>query len=794
MRLGQPDALLASESTLFLGAAFSEGAKNISGTELPAGDGLRLALAKLLDDEATEAELSELAEICRREEVDVYQLLYNLFTVKTPTTDQLSILSFPWRRIYTTNYDDCAECCRHLNRLPISSFSYSDAKPNKVADGAIIHLHGYIRATSREDANSQLVLDETSYAKQHFIQSPWYKEFDRDLTHSRAIFFLGYGLRDYKITSLLMQNRSAANRTFFVTRKKVDKPFASISEPYGSLMPIEISGFAQLCRTLPEPAEADPKLYQGTFKYLDPFLDKKTLSPPTPLEIRDLVIRGSFNYQRCLSTLPEPRYIIPRPELCQHAIVSISDSRCLLLHSRIGNGKTIFLYSLAYALSREKYNCYWCRGREFPGAKEIDRLANVDRAVLIIDSYDTAIEFLPELQSRLPNAKFIVSVRTGVQEVRLHEIQRNLPSPLTRISLNSLHEQDKSALIALLDTSGLRIDNLESEVLSSRDIRDVVLKLYNNQKIKEQLHRELSRPLERPGFRAVMVAIHLLRLFGLDIEAPFLRLVTKCDPFEELGRFQALSADMFSLSDESPKYHSPILSEFLMREFFSISDILDTANAMILETVVRRYEGRRERAILGAMMQYGNLKRALRGHEEFSADRIIRFYSQLHRDIHVNAHPLFWLQYAIALFDSENFPAAQDAIRTAYDRAEKDHGFQTFQIDTFSLKLDLTVERMRSGPLSEDRFSELMGSFQVVAQMIASDSNRYHAIEVMAEVQPFVAARIADLKSEQRRRLISEIDGVNDRLRVLPDQVKAEVASETIRQSLLRARDGLNGL
>ena len=146
MRLGQPDVFRASESTLFLGAGFAAGAKNIARKDVPTGEGLRLALAELLDDSESDASLSELAEICRRDDsLDVYKLLYELFTIRAPTSDQLAILQLPWRRIYTTNYDDCIECCRHANGLPIQSFTYLDPKPNKIPEGAIVHLHGYIR-------------------------------------------------------------------------------------------------------------------------------------------------------------------------------------------------------------------------------------------------------------------------------------------------------------------------------------------------------------------------------------------------------------------------------------------------------------------------------------------------------------------------------------------------------------------------------------------------------------------------------------------------------------------------
>ena len=93
-------------------------------------------------------------------------------------------------------------------------------------------------------------------------------------------------------------------------------------------------------------------------RYLDPIRDRKTLSRPTAIEVLNLVTYGSFNYERCLGTLPRVEYVVPRQRLAREATERLKEARCLLVHSRIGNGKTIFLYILSHMLSQQGYRCF----------------------------------------------------------------------------------------------------------------------------------------------------------------------------------------------------------------------------------------------------------------------------------------------------------------------------------------------------------------------------------------------------------------------------------------------------
>ena len=608
----KPTELDPSGSILFLGAGFSKGALNIHGTELPLGIDLRNKFAEMLNVDPNSYDLRTLAdEINSHKDLDLYQILHRLYTVQKLICDQFDILTLPWRRIYTTNYDDAVEFAILQRNEELVTFDYHEDKPKKLKPGSVIHLHGSIRTTNQENVLKQLVLNEQSYIRQHFEHSPWYNEFIRDLRFCDACYFVGYGLNDYHISALLLQTPQLHNRTFFITKKCPDQIFLNRIAPYGISLPVEVTGFAHLCRTLPKPESTDNLHTLKAFRYIDPIKDKRTLAPPTAVEILNLMTYGTFNYQRCLSTLPRAEYVAPRRELVDKSVNELKDARCLLIHSYLGNGKTIFLHILAHTLSEQGYRCFISRTDPIILKRDLEILARFPKLVIFFDSYNAAIEIIERLSQDLPKAKFIVSIRTGIQDVRLHEIRSRLPEPLHRIGLNGIQPQDTDDFKNLLDKSGVRVQDMEEQIDRCGNFREIVVSLYDNMHIKEKIKTAIEPIFREQNSRNIFISSHLLCWVGQDIDAAFLRNVTGSDAYAELAKFEDVSRDFFRFDDDEIYVRSATFSEYLIQNHMNSGDIVDCVHQIIV-AAVRRKETRHYRSILSSLMRYSILDRALK--------------------------------------------------------------------------------------------------------------------------------------------------------------------------------------
>lgn len=787
MPTSQIQSIDPNGSILFLGSGFSRQAKNIMGQHLPVGDELRDHLAHKLGVDPKEYDLKTIsAEFDAHPELDLYQTLYEHFTVKDAPQSHLDILRMPWRRIYTTNYDDVVEFANTKLGKNAPVFDFNEDKPKRLPAGTIIHLHGSIRKTTEENVSKQLVLNENSYVRQHFEVSPWYDDFIRDLRFCTATFFVGYRLSDHHIAALLLKNPAIKEKTFFVTRNKPDTIFENRVRDYGTVLPIEVDGFAELCRTLPSPkASSDPHTLKA-FRYVDPRADKKTLAQPTPTEIRNLVAFGTFNYQRCIATLPNASYVVPRQDLAAEGVEKLKTAKCLLVHSRLGNGKSVFLYILAQKLIEANYHCFFSRGNSPTLIQDLALLRQFDKLAIFFDSYDAAIDVIDQL-TELPDAtRLIVSVRTGTQEVRLHEIQARLPSPLKRLDLNGLDKQSRADFKELLDKAGVRVAGLEDAINRSHDIREIVVMLYDNAVIKSKVKTDYLPLFEDDDFRAVFVASHLLKWIAQEAEASFLRTVTGLDAFSAFSKVREIASDLFKLDDGELQVRSAIFSEYLIQNYFKTKDILDAIQKIIVESVKRKSE-RRYQATLSALMRVSTLKRALRRDDSLD-ESLIGLFENLRRDIGVNSEPLFWLQYSILMIEANDLPASESFLMTAYARAAASPGFQTYQIDTHALRLLLLIEEKANTSEPVKRFERIIELLEIVLSMVGNDSHRHYAVRVLEAIEPFVTARLFDLTRAEMNVLIFQFNRLMDALSRLPPEARAESGSDQTKASIDRAK------
>ncbi len=760
-------------SILFLGAGFSVAAKNIRGDQLPSGDRLKTILAEIVGVDENAYNLQTLADEAASQ-TDLYQLLYETFTVNSLSNAQLELLELPWLRIYTTNYDDAVERGYLQLKRHLASFNYDESKPRKIAPGAVIHLHGSISKTTRENALNQLVLNEGSYIRQHFERSVWYDEFARDVRFATNCFFIGYSLSDYHISALLHPVPGIHDKTYFINRT-VDTIFERRVRDYGHILPIGLEGFSQRCKSLPRLNRLQDPYTLKSFRYFNPFKDKRTLSPPTPIEVLNLVTYGTFNEQRCIASLPSKTYVAPRNEHVTKASEALSSARTLLVHSRLGNGKSIFLNILAYRLSEQGYKCFWCSDISPTLSQDLVALQSIDKVILLFDSYDVALEVIRTVQWVLKSAKFIIAIRTGVQDVRMHEIQERLPLPIERVNLNGLKDSERDDFVQLLDDAGLLEKSLRDELSRCDDIREIVTSIYKHTGIQEKLERELEPILADASLRAAMVSIHLLNIAGLRPNAAFLRAISGTDAYVLATKFREAASEIVRFEDDELRAHSPIFSEYLSKNFFDDEDVVESVYAMVTEGV-RRKPQRPYNAITSYFMQVSNLKRLVKG---ASQDALLAgLFDRLHRDIKVNDEPLFWLQYSILMMDLGELSAAEQFLNTAYARAGELTGFKTYQLDTHALRILLILETADRDSKTVVRFDQILTQLDNVVSLVGEISHRSFALRALKELEAFVNARARALETSECNALLLQLERLAKTLQLVVTEDHAYAESQ----------------
>jgi hypothetical protein len=223
-----------------------------------------------------------------------------------------------------------------------------------------------------------------------------------------------------------------------------------------------------------------------------------------------------------------------------------------------------------------------------------------------------------------------------------------------------------------------------------------------------------------------------------------------------------------------------VFSSFVIASFIDPDEIADAVVEVTLAAAQRRGE-RPYRILMSNMMAYSSLRRTLRGKGDPDGI-IVSIYERLRYDERVNGEPLFWLQYAIAMAEASRLDTADEYIGTAYRKADDLAGFQTFQIDTQAFRIALLRATEQKAGQAVFNIDAVLAGIERIDAMLGDGSHRSYAVRVLDHIQPFVAARQADLAAGERTALQFWLLKVAKSLALLPDEFKATAGSEAVRK------------
>lgn len=773
-------------SVLFLGSGFSLDAVNISEGNPPNGSGLIKHFRKLFKDIHPETSSRDFSlkllseELFHKDSSKLYDELYNLFRIKELSDSQKIILNESWRCIYTTNYDDSVELHRINNKKSPDSFDILDEIQNKIPKGSVIHLHGSLKNLDKYNAIDSIVLTESSYLNKELIHSPWYGQFERDITYADAIFFIGYSLSDYHIADILMENPKITQKTFFIQGPNRDQFLEKYTNKFGRTLFIGTKAFAEALQKAERPAQPDISSLQA-FRSLTPIRDQHTGSQPTAPEIFELLVYGTFNAKRLARSQPSDDYAIARREKIEKAVSIIERYKTLLVDSRLGNGKSIFLHLLAFEMSKRAYRCFLLRPEHPDLEKEMEILSSIENAIIFVEQYSAAQDALGILQKYLPEAKFVVELRTSTYEVRYHELLKIIPQTFSRLDINPLSPCEKKALKELGDKAGLNI----KDTPRSSELRDILLDTFENKVVCERIKTILDPLLKEPITCHILTITMLITKHQGSVSASFLRSIINKDPFSILNKFPSISNEIFEMSSERFKARSAILSSFVIEKFIE-SDLIIDSVIKIARAAAKRSSNRSYRILMSNIITYSKLSDTLSKKGNYKT-MITDIYEDLRGDTCINNEPLFWLQYAIAMTEASKLALANEYISTAYRRAKKRLGFQTYQIDTQAFRIYLLSATEESSGQDISNIFSIIEKFELINDMLIEESKRTYAVRVLEHVTPFIEARLDDLKKYgHTTQIFFHLRKIEKSLSSLPTDFRVRTGSDKIRQNITK--------
>lgn len=242
-------SIVNGNAILFCGAGFSIGVNSDAGP-LPTGAGLARELfmhatGREAVDGFDNIELSQVADYFEQEKGKsaLINFLVKRFSVSNVPSDQQQIGSQPWRRIYTTNYDDCLESITSRPKRLNGITTVAPLEQYRNSPNLVVHINGYIR-----DKQSPFILSNTDYATQTFVDSPWWHVFRQDIAEAEAVLFMGYSLYDLDIARAIVSSDTLKIKIFFCNGNNPDPITTAKFNSFGQL--VTNHGLAEVAKKL----------------------------------------------------------------------------------------------------------------------------------------------------------------------------------------------------------------------------------------------------------------------------------------------------------------------------------------------------------------------------------------------------------------------------------------------------------------------------------------------------------------------------------------------------------------
>lgn len=780
MILPDTSTIESGTSILFLGAGFSAEATNTNNEEIKDVATLIEYLLNKVGVTSTDGyDLDTAAEEFQKVYGDEETIvaLHSNFRTKAYTNDQATIVTQPWRRIYTTNYDDVIETICTDNRKPITIPNLNDPVSQPMPGTTqLLHIYGNIGKASPHEFATNFLLTERQRDNSPFLKSPWMRAFHDDVLAASSVVFVGFSLTDIDIRRLLgLMPPDVLKKIHFVVRPRTKRPIITRMSKFGTPHPIGLSALAaHLGTKRPGPPIKTYTALPVAMREM--FFTPKVTASISAIDIERLFISGSLDLEKLSQadiggqsgayTISRSRHSYSR------AGNNASGTMPILVNSAVGNGKTIFTDQVGYLYAQKNY-------RVFKFQREPDNIGDIlaylqglDKPALLI--FDDVMRFpkLPTaiLEMRQSNLIVLATVRTNFLDTAASLVKSRLANvtPI-EIDLDSPQREETQRIVEYLAVNGLlgkRSDLSDAEKLNfiertcGGQLRDIILSLYENGVLQNKVEELLVniQKLDK-GAQGLIIFSAVLTVAGYQEFSEIWilsNLVDYSGAFEDLRALlhQHELGGLVRISEGDLSIRSPALAEFILKRVFNLETILITVRHG-LDSVDKYFKDEEDIVMMAkALLKFSVYSEIIKNKYE---SRIIeKFYEDCRLFSFAANDPLFWVQRSICALSNNEFDISYRFIENAYGLARRLKNWDTYQIDNHKAKVLLTQSRETGVSPDGSREREAMSLLQSVLTRKSDDL--YHPLSVMRIYVEIIDKHSQNLNKQQKISLQQSIE------------------------------------
>lgn len=411
--------------------------------------------------------------------------------------------------------------------------------------------------------------------------------------------------------------------------------------------------------------------------------------------IWNLLINGEINPLLINLNKSNNEYVISREvtEEIKNDLIIKEDFRIGIIHSNLGNGKTIVATNLSYLLS-DRYDVYMFKEYSENIDLEIDKIRNKENSVVVIENYQNHLDLIERIIKQTnKNCKLILTSRTFINNSTYYKLNefKNKSDLIIEYNINNLKTKEIQNLAKYIrqrkfdKTFNLSLKNIELIISKNchKRISEVLLYLLESKNIRNKIDEIVNPLMKNKMKKDILLALVISNTCSLDLE--FDDLVVLLDLHTELNliiRDPDIN-EFLDIHNGKIKLKSSVLSKYIMSTREMNKDVIEVMKKIILNAD-KLIETNKKSNIRKLLISNSNIREIItetpRENVAEVNKYILKYFEDLTEVKEFKENIFFWLQYAMACIDARELDRAENYFKNSYNLTYE--GFNTFQIDT----------------------------------------------------------------------------------------------------------------
>lgn len=663
-------------------------------------------------------------------------------TVGKVTETAKILYSSPWKRVYTTNYDNVPRVSTSHQNNPLLPRTLGDFYDATLLEKRIcLYINGYIENLTPETLNSEFKLTGKSYMTADYLDnSQWGALFAEDIETASCIVIVGVSLEYDLDIKRFIYNREVQNKIVFVESEGISEDKLRKLKRMGDVKPIGAERFTRELETYLSTHKPNNTDFLSLYSFEEYFVKRNLFNKLTSVDIYRFLVTGDYIGKENLWFRRKGKYvnIIYRRKL-QEVIKNLLDGiKVIYIHANLGNGKTIFIESLKNQLQNQNYRIFTLNKDHLSNvSSEIEEIISLKgKKIVIIENYYNYVHIIKKFGIyNLTDVQFIFSARSVLVDIRIAEVKEILSledGDSIMVDINKLNREEEDSLRRLFDRNGLwgkyasYSINEKRKLLSKRDhgnreLQSILVEVIDSAYIKKEFKRTIEniKQLKSEYYEVLILAL-VVKTMSLDLSGT--------DISRILNYNMALDPDFYSNVDvreiidfESGKTEFKLKSAVTTRMILKELDCDNMIIQVLGKTAHwanRYFNTERYENVLKNIISYSHVKTFLES--DSRGDFLIRYYDALKELSYYRENSFFWLQYSIACMNIGKYDLAQTYLDSAQSYFRSSSTVVPFQLDTHQARLYLTIIRENECDNVKETFME---AHRLLMQPIVSDKD-----------------------------------------------------------------------